>query len=1260
MSPRFILLVALALLAVLAALAEEGNGWCLHQQMYAVPAPKKVVIDGKLDDWDLSGAIDAYVMPETRETQNARFALMFDRQALYVGAIIRDPTPLQNHNAPETEGHKGWDGDSMQFRICVDPAHKYPPSDMTWLKEHDLTLVSLTLWQYTERTEPVLVAQRGMGYEPMPGSAKFGVMPRGSFQATYVPAADGRGYSVEYRIPWATLGAEKPPQGGDTVASAMQVMWGRSGNEHIGINGVTYDLQTGGGFAYQNSSIWGKVIFSKTGKLPKELVSAGLPPEKPMPLTFPYDLPESSQVTLQLYNDANQVVRVLAGEALRTAGQNLERWDGLDALGNPLPAGRYTWKGLYHQPITTKHVLSVANSGQPPWKTDSNTGGWGGDHGVPCGSCRVGNDVVLSWNVAEAGYGIIRVTAEGKKQWGILRSAIHMTSDGDRLFLSNDTDGDIVNPLPRTEAGLVEIVDKKDFRPLLFPNGAKGLEPPPGGEAATNGVSGLACANSRVYVAYRQRNLIAVYDAREGTLKETLTVNAPGALAVRADGALVAVSDGKLVVVQNGRVQPLATRHLDAPQGVAIDADGQVYVSNGGRLQNVSVFAADGGYLRSIGTPGGRPRIGAFSAAGMLCPTALTIDSLGQLWVTESIDSPKRVSVWDTRQGRLLKDYYGDAAYSSFTWMDRERPTEIYCDGVLWTVDLQQKTWAPKTTLWRPSDRNSPGQYSFYGNGLRLFTAKNGRQYGWAIDEHVGCMLSIREGDIMKPFLGFFWTYTAKRYIGYPVAFDTKKYPEWGTYIWVDANDDQIIQEAEVQIAAKLSPEAAKRYFRNFTFVDTELNLWHDRGAVNRPLRILPDGRPEYDFSKPELLPMAGIASVDDAGDLYTLAPDTRNTPKIGWGKWRADGTLQWGHGGFVDWPNAISLPSQQPGKLWGPTAIIGHAGGYTGFMTYFGVPHVYTTDGLFVSRLFKDVRTVTSLGPEVISCENANGQLVQPKGTDRFYFLGGDQDGRVSEVLGLDTVKRLPGGTYVITENDAKIVATAMADYQAKLSRAQPLRIVHGKAALATARSIRKTLDTTRQFEARVAYDDTNLYVQYTVTSPVKLVNDVPDPQLVFKGGNALDIQFAADPKADPQRKTPVPGDVRIVVTRQKGETLAVVYRPKVPGFTGTPVVFRTANTESFDSVEVSKRITLDYGENKNLPTFTALVTIPLDLLGWKPQPGAKVRMDLGFIYGNNEGSKAMARSYWANNGFSANVLNDVPNESKLTPNEWGTADCE
>lgn len=1253
----YILILLLAECAMLSpAVAQDGNGWCRHKQMYVVPAPGKVVIDGKLDDWDLSGAIDVYVMPETRERQSGRFALMYDKDALYIGAIVHDPTPMMNSNAPETDGDKGWDGDALQFRLCVDPTEKYPLTDYSWLKDnHNNNITHLTLWYFTERQEANMVIQQGMGYQPIPGSEKYGVIAKGKFQAKYLMGEDKRSYSFEYRIPWSTLGAKQPLKGEDVVGATMQLLWGRNGNEHIGINGVTYDLQLPGGFAYQNSGIWGKIIFSAKGNIPRVLVEEGVPPEKPLPLTFAYDLPESSQVTIQLINDKNEVVRVLAGEAERLAGKNVDRWDGLDSQGNPLPAGHYTWKGLYHQPITTRHILSVANSGQPPWKTDGNNGGWGGDHGEPCGSCVAGDDLILSWNSAEAGWGIIRTDVEGKKKWGILRSATHLASDGERVFITNDYD--IAGGVSASPG--IDVVDKKDFRPLLFGNGAKSLSAPPGGATQDEQISGLAYTNGQVFASFRKRNLLAAYDAKTGNLKATFTVPSPGAIAALKDGALAVLSDNKLAILRDGKLTPLTAEHLDQPQDVAVDAAGNLYVSNQGKLQNVSVFSAEGKYLRSIGKEGGRPWKGNYDSASMLCPTSMTIDPKGRLWVTETIDAPKRISVWNVQTGALEKEFFGGAHYSSFSWMDPEHPDEVYCDNVFWQVDLEKKTWTPKSTVWRPSDPNSPGLYATHGGGFRMFTAKNGRQYGWGSDVHLGTVLAIREGNIMKPLLSFFWTYAAKPFIGYPITADTAKYPDLGTYIWVDRNNDQLVQADEIT-AATITPEAAKRYFRGFSYVDKDLNIWHGRGAVNRQLRILADGRPEYDFTKPEGVPV-GPDYIDNAGSLYTLSQDDAHPEQVGYGKWTPDGKMQWGLTGYANWPKALSYPAQQPGKLWGPTALLGEAGEFTGFNTYFGVAHIYTTDGLFVSKIFKDPRVLTdNFDANVISCENYNGCLVKPKGMDRYFFLGGDQDGRVTEVLGLETVKRLQGGEYIITADDVKTVATAFAAYHAGIAKAQQLVIAKGKQALETAQSVRKTLDAMRSFEAQAAYNEQNLYVKYKVFSLAKLLNNTPDPNLIFKGGNLIDIQMAADPQADPKRKTPAPGDLRILVSRQNGKALAVIFRPKVAGFAGRSITLTSpTGKETFDVIEVSDKITLDYQEGME-QSFTAVVTIPLEVIGWKPRAGTKVKMDLGFIFGDTEGNQATARSYWTNNGFSANVLKDVPSESRLEPGEWGEATVE
>jgi hypothetical protein len=113
------------------------------------------------------------------------------------------------------------------------------------------------------------------------------------------------------------------------------------------------------------------------------------------------------------------------------------------------------------------------------------------------------------------------------------------------------------------------------------------------------------------------------------------------------------------------------------------------------------------------------------------------------------------------------------------------------------------------------------------------------------------------------------------------------------------------------------------------------------------------------------------------------------------------------------------------------------------------------------------------------------------------------------------------------------------------------------------------------------------------------------------------------------------------------------------VKNFSGDPIVLHSpTGKESFDVIETNDKIGIDY--TKTPTGFTALMTIPLEVIGWKPESGKNVKLDIGYIYGNAGGMQATLRSYWTNNGFASQILNDVPNESRLEPAEWGMAEVE
>ena len=95
----------------------------------------------------------------------------------------------------------------------------------------------------------------------------------------------------------------------------------------------------------------------------------------------------------------------------------------------------------------------------------------------------------------------------------------------------------------------------------------------------------------------------------------------------------------------------LVAEGLEDPQQLALDAGGNVYVSDRGDSHQVKVFNAEGKFLRAIGHAGA-PKAGPYDPDHMNNPNGLTIDANDQLWVAETDFQPKRVSVW-TLDGKL-------------------------------------------------------------------------------------------------------------------------------------------------------------------------------------------------------------------------------------------------------------------------------------------------------------------------------------------------------------------------------------------------------------------------------------------------------------------------------------------------------------------------------------------------------------------------------------------------------------------------------
>ena len=1245
--------------------AQTGRG--LHKKIYAVPAVGKVTIDGKLDDWDLSGQIYSYVVAETADMMSARLAVMYDAEALYISAVVRDTSPMMNRHDPKVDPEKAWDADVCQIWYSLDPDLPYPLNASQFEKSATPPPVAtMFLWYFTDRKEPNLALLRSFvpGVVPVrPDLGVNGVIPNANFQGAFVKAEDGNGYTLEYRIPFATMGLKRAPKANDLLANTFAVFWGTpDGLKTAGGAAWLYDVMGRAGFPFQESGCWGKMAFSEKGNLPKALVEEGLPPEKPLPLKFAYELPRDRQVTVQLFDPSNRVVRLLVAQQDRRAGKNTELWDGLDSQGRPLPPGNYTWKGVQHDPITWKALFSVHNSGTPPWPTDDNKGGWGGDHGTPSTVCSVPGGMVLAWNGCEYGWGIIRVDPNGKKLWGTKHCAEHLATDGKRLFIAGD--------YGFNEEG-VQVLDLTDSRPINFGNGKPSLMAPAGGNTASNRVTGLAYAAGKVYVSLGQRDLIVAYAAESGELQTTWAVPAPGRLAVQSDGSLVALSGTSLVTINLEGGNPLPPRRegiralqagLDAPTGLAVGTNGTIYVANGGKSQDVSVFDSAGKLLRTIGKAGGRPAKGTFDREGLYAPGGIALDAQNRLWVAETTDGPKRISVWDTSSGTNVAEYFGGSSYFGYGYIDPAQPSEILAHSVLWAIDWKNLKGTPSTTVWRKTapDMIEAINPDGYQGLAKILTAADGRQYMWGNGQAKSILLR-RDGDVFKPFVAAINIYGSPLYPGQgiPLLDDLKKYPH-GQYFWQDQNNDQCVQPEEV------TPMPQGFWNMGLAWVDRDLTLCLTTGHLLKPKGTTEGGWPRYDLA--DLVKSSLVGKVngyvwrDPDGSTYSSAGNLI--------KWSPTGEALWSYSGITGWHDALNLPMVGPGRLWGMTGPMGTAGEFFGMMTYFGVNHIFTRDGIYVAAVLKDGR-LGGRGSDEGQPEGQGGQFVKlrpdPNGPDRYFVIHGGQDSRVWEVFGLGSVEPITGGVYEVTAADAELAAAKNSEYKALMARSRKLTIVRGRSALDGAEAVAKSVDGARKFEARVAYDATNLYVRFDVTTPSQLINAESDSKLLFRGGNCLDIQLAADPNADAKRKVPAVGDVRVLVSRQDGPSAssgqakpyAVAFRPRVAGFTGERIVLKSpTGQEAFDAIQVLDTVSLDYAKTGD--GFRATVALPLATLGWKPLPGQTVKMDLGYLFGNDTGTHSAVRAYWMNNGFAANVVNDVPHESRLEPAEWGTATVE
>lgn len=1042
-----------------------------------------------------------------------------------------------------------------------------------------------------------------------------------------------------------------------------------------------------------------------------------------IPIHFHLDRP--GFVTIVVEDEQGRRVHNAVSGAYFPAGDHTVFWDGydvgqganaqrgpdfgptIDLLRHRVPAGRYRVRGLTHEGIRLRYEMSVQSPGRPPWHTDDGSGAWLSDHSVPIAALFLADgsawsdepQAMISAPIAETGHACMWVTLDGRKLYGKLLGGMM----GAVALARNEGPGAIPDydafslGAFRGEATIMGHLRSGEHRELvLLPpdllgnsyrvneKGKRNLSRNGIGMVVYNGVAAISApeGNRIVFLKLPRTN------TSKWELLSTVKLPSPRGLAVDGQGRLCAIVDRRIerldVDWPRGMIrrrEPIVSDHLDAPYGIALDQQGNVYVSDRGTSHQVKVFSPAGRLLRVVGDPGGQ-QFGWYDERRMNEPAGLTVDSKGQVWVAEATYAPKRISVWST-DGRFLRAYYGPPKYGGGGALDpRDRSRFYYAGsgnqylGMEFHLDWHSGQSKPRCiyalTGHMPEGHamipRNPPERAIYIRGRQYMTnGFNAHQRGPV--NIVGIWLM--EDDHIRPVAaaGFpgRWDVFQQR----PIAEKLSQAPGGGKrtfFVWSDHNGDGAVQPEEIHFAeAPRGPEGMH--------VTEQLDFVSGNGLLLPCSGISDKGIPQYNLDQ-----------------LKYVTEDTfifRGRPVIGQNGWVIlaggpicgfqNGSLRWSLP--CRWPERghVPLPTQ-PGDVQGIARLTGfpmkppagEAGQLWAVSADTGTIFLCTIDGLVIGELGGDARTTPWLRTKdfhrgmILDHVSFREEHFWPTMTQMedgtIYLCAGKEHSSIFRVEGLETVRRYEFGELVVTDDQLAGKPDSLWVRSRTLVKRQMTVPIRKRSPQLDGHledwppSCWQDLPMGVRAALCVAGD--RLYAAFQTGDPERLRNSGSSGwQELFATGGGLDVCLRSDPQAKPEPKqqrhhrqvTAAAGDLRIFITRE-GDPLTGPWRAvllqQIGGGGPTAVYESPIRSQAMDTVkDVTDQVQcVQEGGNYE-------VAIPLALLAFDPSDGLITKGDLGVFWGS--GGETRARFYWGSG--SANIVSDVPSEAELTPHRWG-----
>ena len=994
-----------------------------------------------------------------------------------------------------------------------------------------------------------------------------------------------------------------------------------------------------------------------------------------------YSLPSDSFVTIVIDNAEGRRVRNLIGAAPRKAGANVEVWDGMDDQGNAVPAAQYHWRILYHSGVNLEYLMSYGNPGTPPWATADGTGGWGADHTSPQAAVATPDGVVLGWPTAEAGWYLIGLGADGKKKWGLKNryafgdALISLATDGEYLYVASEQNAaPLMKYYKKMAHGVLYRYRLSDRKIAKF----GGTEEVILTDQMDGNVKGIAVVGQTAYVALAKENKIAVVSLAEGKRLQLddISISKPSALAVGRSGELLAVSGNQVfsINLSTRNSRSLIAERLDEPVALAVDASGRIYVADRGSTQQVKVFRASGKFVRSIGTPGGRPARGPHQTLGLYRPLGLAVDQQGLLWVTEEDDKPKRISVWNSETGAFVREYIGGPHYGALdgSVADFDK-TMAFAEGIQYRLDWSKDTY---TFVGTPG-RAASSEDVFGRAGIRQVFRDRGRLFT-ASNTHVQVVGELKDGvlhplaavgaiDELTRRLGMFAGAMERKVEQLKLAgarLDANGNPLPPTaFIWTDRNGDGIAQDSEFVWKANL---AWGGYWG--TGIDSDFSVYmQSPGTVYRlPVTTWTSyGAPVYSFESATSIPYTGsaehVAPSPDGMLIVNAKPQLLGISL-------ADAQLRWSYPNLwegVQGSHTADLPA--PGRLIGPLSITGFApmGGQIGTLFAMngnlGQQFLMTSDGMWVGAVMRDWRLAKVEDMYTVPDEDFGGYFWKDQNSGEVYLEAGKTEYRLYRVTGLDKIRRADGQFVFGTESAS---AAALRSLERKQSRRDVPSVAIAKLNVPfpisgrledipkAMRFTEVAADAGSKFRFALGHDQQNLYLAYDVTDDSPFENRGQEMKQIFATGDCVDLMYGVDAKADPRRKEGTTGDNRLLLTVMDGKPIAVLYRQVDPTHSWPVMFMSPSRAVYFGSVSVLTDVTVVVTRSKT--GYVVAASVPLSTLGIDPKSATSFLVgDVGVIFGSASGNGARLRLYWANKATA--ITSDIPSEAALAPENWG-----